>query len=163
LAAEILATIGELPNGVLVAPRLLSNLSDAPMLGEAGILWQLTIQPEKGFPVKTGGSVPAFAYIVLISVFLFGTWRILVAIWTFSEARRGREPVVRAPQFQAVVWAGCVLGSVAAFWMGHGLVGVVVLVAGITLPVTKRTRPPKGIEDWPETNPAATADTTSTL
>jgi hypothetical protein len=163
LAAEILATIGELPNGVLVAPRLLSNLSDAPMLGEAGILWQLTIQPEKGFPVKTGGSVPAFAYIVLISVFLFGTWRILVAIWTFSEARRGREPVVRAPQFQAVVWAGCVLGSVAALWMGHGLIGVVVLVAGVTLPVTKRTRPPKGIEDWPETKPAATADTHSTL
>ena len=39
LAAEMLATIGELPNGVLAVPRLLSNLSDAPMLGEAGILW----------------------------------------------------------------------------------------------------------------------------
>jgi hypothetical protein len=148
---------------MLAIPRLLSNLSDAPMLGEAGILWQLSIQSEKGFPVKTGGSVPAFAYIVLISVFLFGTWRILVAIWTFSEARHGRTPDVRAPRFQAVVWAGCVLGSVAALWMGHGLIGVVVLVAGVTLPVTKRTRPPKGIEDWPETKPAATTNTHSTF
>jgi hypothetical protein len=32
LAAEMLATVGELPNGVLAIPRLLSNLSDAPML-----------------------------------------------------------------------------------------------------------------------------------
>ena len=65
LAAEMLATVVELPNGMLAIPRLLSNLSDAPLLGEAGILWQLSIQPEKGFPVKSGGGVPAFAYIVL--------------------------------------------------------------------------------------------------
>ena len=36
LAAEMLATVGELPNGVLAVPRLLSNLSDAPMLGVVG-------------------------------------------------------------------------------------------------------------------------------
>src|ERR1039458_1385264 len=87
LAAEMLATVVELPNGVLAMPRLLSNLSDAPMLGEAGILWQLSIQPEKGFPVKSGGSLPSYVYIVLLSVFLLGIWRILDAIWTFREAR----------------------------------------------------------------------------
>src|SRR5512133_539157 len=70
LAAEMLATVGELPNGVLAIPRLLSNLSHAPMLGEAAILWQLSIQPEKGVPVKTGGSIPAYVYIVLASAFL---------------------------------------------------------------------------------------------
>ena len=59
LAAEMLVTVGELPKGVLAIPRLLSNLSDAPLLGEAAILWQLSIQPEKGFPVKTGGSIHA--------------------------------------------------------------------------------------------------------
>ena len=58
LATEMLATAGELPNGVLAMPRLLSNFSDAPLLGEAGILWMLSIQPEKGFPIKSGGAVP---------------------------------------------------------------------------------------------------------
>ena len=53
LAAEMLATMGELPTGTLMIPRLLSNLSDAPYLGEAALLWQLSVQPEKGFPLKT--------------------------------------------------------------------------------------------------------------
>jgi len=78
LAAELLATVGELPNGVLVVPRLLSNLSDAPMLGEAAILWLLSIQPEKGFPVKTGGSIPLYVFIVLALCFFLapgGFWR----------------------------------------------------------------------------------------
>src|SRR5664279_4072961 len=104
LAAEMLATVWELPNGVLAMPRLLSNLSDAPMLGEAAILWQLSIQPERGLPVKTGGSIPAYVYIVLLSVFLFGTWRILEAIYRFKAARRPPEPDVGAPKFQMTAW-----------------------------------------------------------
>ena len=75
LSAEMLATVWELPNGTLATPRILSNLSDAPMLGEAAILWLLIVQPEKGFPVKTGGSVPPFVYVVLMGALLFGIWR----------------------------------------------------------------------------------------
>ena len=157
LAAEMLATIGELPNGVLAIPRLLSNLSDAPMLGEAGILWQLSVQPERGFPVKTGGSVPTYVYIVLIGVFLFGVWRMIEAIWTFREARRLPEPAVRAPRFQATVWACLVAGAIAAFGTGHGLVGVVALVVGVMLPVVKRKKTPTGVEDWPDAEPPSVA------
>jgi hypothetical protein len=157
LAAEMLATIGELPNGVLAIPRLLPNLSDAPLLGEAGILWQLSIQPEQGFPVKTGGSVPAYVYIVLIGVFLFGVWRIMDAIWTFRLARRLPEPAVRAPRFQATAWACLVFGAVVAYWTGHGLIGVVALVVGVMLPVVKRKKAPTGVEDWPDTEPPSAA------
>jgi hypothetical protein len=153
----MLATIGELPNGMLAVPRLLSNLSDAPMLGEAGILWQLSTQPQKGFPVKTGGSVPAYVYIVLLSVFLFGAWRIMEAIETFREARRPPEPAIGAPRFQATAWACLVLGGAAAFWTGNGLLGIVVLVLGVMLPIRKRKKAPKGVEDWPDTKPPTAA------
>jgi hypothetical protein len=71
LATEMLATVWELPNGVLGIPRLLSNWSEAPLLGEAAILWQLSIQPEKGFPVRSGGNIPGYVYIVLIGMSLF--------------------------------------------------------------------------------------------
>jgi len=157
LAAEMLATVGELPNGVLAMPRLLSNLSDAPMLGEAGILWQLSIQPEKGFPVKTGGGIPAYVYIVLLGVFLFGAWRIMESIETFREARRPPDPAIWAPRFQATAWACLVLGAVVALWTGHGLTGTVALVLGVMLPVMKRKRAPKGVEHWPGTKPSAPA------
>ena len=104
------------------------------------ILWQLSIQPEKGFPVKTGGSMPTYVYIVLLGVFLFGAWRIMDSIETFRVARRPPEPAVRAPRFQVTAWACLVLGAVVAFWTGHGLIGIVVLVLEVMLPVTKEKR-----------------------
>jgi hypothetical protein len=157
LAAEMLATVGELPNGVLAIPRLLSNLSDAPMLGEAGILWQLSIQPEKGFPVRTGRSVPTYVYIVLLGVFLFGVWRIMEALSTFGEARRPPEPAIWAPRFQATAWACLVLGAAVALSTGHGLLGIVLLVVGVMLPVMRKKRAPKGVEDWPDPTPPTAA------
>jgi hypothetical protein len=155
LAAEMLATVGELPNGVLAIPRLLSNLSDAPMLGEAAILWQLSIQPEKGLPVKTGGSLPRYVYIVLAGVFLFGAWRILTAILTFREARHPPEPDVWAPGLQVTAWACLMLGAIGAFSIGHGLIGIVVQVLAVMLPVVRRKKAPKGAEDWPDATPPA--------
>jgi hypothetical protein len=158
LSAEMLVTVGELPNGMLAMPRLLSNLSDAPMLGEAAILWLLSIQPEQGLHVKTGGSLPAYVYIVLVTVFLFGVWRILESIWTFKAARREPEPPVRAPKLQAAAWAVLLLGAVAGFCTGYWPVGMVALVLAVMLPITKRKKAPKGTEDWPET-PAPTTGT----
>jgi hypothetical protein len=155
LAAEMLATVGELPNGVLVIPRLLSNLSDAPMLGEAAILWQLSIQPEKGFPVKTGGSTPLYVYIVLLGVFLIGAWRILEAIWTLGAARDQPEPAVWAPTLQVIAWTLLVLSAITALSTGHGIIGIVALVFAVMLPVVKRKKAPKGTEDWPHATPAS--------
>ena len=157
LAAEMLASGGELPNGVLAIPRLLSNLSDAPMLGEACILWQLSIQPEKGVSVKAGGSIPPYVYILLGSVFLFGTWRMLEAIRTFREARRQPGPAVRAPTLQVVAWVCFMLGAVAALSTGRGLIGIVALVLAVMLPVVKRKKAPRGAEDWPGSRPSPSA------
>lgn len=65
LTAELLATSWPLPNGTRLLPRLLSNAADAPYLGEAGILFNLTRMPAAGLSVKTGGSVPGFVWIFL--------------------------------------------------------------------------------------------------
>lgn len=156
LAAEMLVTVGELPNGMLAMPRLLSNLSDAPMLGEAAILWLLSIQPEKGVHVKAGGSLPAYVYIVLVTAFLFGVWRVLESIWTFKAARREPEPAVRAPSFQIFAWAVLLLGALAGFCTGYWPVGIVALVLGVMLPITKRKKAPKSAKGWPSATPPAT-------
>jgi len=155
LAAELLATVGELPNGVLAMPRLLSNFSDAPMLGEAAILWQLSIQPEKGFPTVSGGSVPAYVYIVLAGVFLFGTWRMLASVWAFREAGRAPEPEVWVPNLQVAVWAGLVTGFAGSLWFGHGMMGVAMLLVALMLPIVKRKKAPSGVEGWPDARPGA--------
>lgn len=155
LAAEMLVTVVELPSGVLAMPRLLSNFSDAPLLGEAGILWQLSITPEKGFPLKTGGSLPPYVYIVLSGMFLIGIWLLLSAIYSFRQARRGPDPLVWAPGLQLGVWMLLVIGATASFWLGHGIMGVAMLVIAVMLPIHRRAKAPKGTEDWPEADFAA--------
>lgn len=156
LAAEMLATVVELPNGVLVVPRLLSNLSDAPLLGEAAILWQLSVQPEKGFPVKTGGSVPTYVYIVLPIAFLFGVWRILKAICTFRDARRLHEYTIPAPTGQMTLWAALMAGAAFALVAGPAVIGFLVLIVAVMLPAMKRKRTSTNYEDWPEAKATTT-------
>lgn len=150
----MLATVVELPNGALALPQLLSNLSDAPSLGEAAILWQLSIQPEKGFTVKAGGTLPGCVYVVLACFYLFGFVLLLSQVERFRAASRPPEVLIPAPVFQAIVWAGFMLVSIAAFWIHHALIGVIVLAVGAMLPATKKKKAPKGTEVWPDANPA---------
>ena len=150
MATELVATIVELPNGTLAIPRLLSNVSDAPLLGEAAILWQLSMQPEKGFPVKTGGSIPLYAYLVIGGLLLFGIWRALAAVENFHAASRPVENLIPLPKFQMVLWAIFMIASAAAFLTHHGLLALAALIIGAMLPATKRKKAPKGTEGWPE-------------
>lgn len=138
LSAEMLTTVWELPNGTLAAPRLLSNLSDAPMLGEAGILWFLSVQPEKGFPIRTGGSAPPFVYVVLMGALLFGIWRMVAAIKVFRASLREPVPIVPAPIFQCLVWAGLIIGAIAATCLGRDLFGLALFLAALLFPRRKK-------------------------
>jgi hypothetical protein len=144
LAAEMLATVGELPNGVLAVPRLLSDVSDAPLLGEAAILWLVTIQPEYGFPVRSGGRAPPYVYLVLIGALIFGAWRIVEAIRTFRQAGGPMEPDPPAPRFQIGAWVLFMLSAVVAFSAGRGLAGIVSLIIAVMLPIVKKRKPKDG-------------------
>jgi hypothetical protein len=75
LTAEMLVASWPLPNGTRLFPRLLSNAADAPYLGEAAILFNLTRLPAEGVPIKIGGSLPRFVLI------FFGT---SIRVWPDS-------------------------------------------------------------------------------
>jgi hypothetical protein len=139
LSAEMLATVWELPDGTLAVPRVLSNLSDAPMLGEAAVLWLLSVQPEKGFPVKAGGSIPTFVYIFLIGALLLGLWQIIASIDSFIEGVRGPDPIVKARKLQIFLWVALMIGAIATTCVGYGLLGLVLLLAALFFPRVKKT------------------------
>jgi hypothetical protein len=138
LSAELLATAWELPNGTLAMPRLLSNSSDAPMLGEAAILWLLSVQPEKGFPIVAGGGVPMFVDVVIISALVLGIFGIAAAIDSFRTVRREPEPPVLAPRLQALLWAGLIVGAITTSYLGNGLIGFALILAALVLPRVKK-------------------------
>lgn len=160
LTAELLATVGELPNGVLATPRMLSDASDAPLLGEAAILWLMSVQPERGAPVTTGGRIPHYVYFMITVPLLVGIWRLLQSIWNIHEACGRHPPEVGAPKLQVAVWAALLCGSGVAFWFNHQLIGIAFLLVALMLPAVKRKKAPKGTEGWdnrPKTAPEPAA------
>jgi len=88
LALEGIAVSLPLPNGRLLLPRLASDAVDAPLLGEAAMLYNLTQAPAPGFEATSPQSlpIPAFAWVVLSLQLLFG---VLVL-------RSGMERIVRS-------------------------------------------------------------------
>lgn len=141
LSTEMLAAVWELPNGKLAMPRIRSNLSDAPMLGEAALLWLLSVQPEKGFPVRTGGKIPTFVYVVIIGALMFGIWGMAAAVKAFTATLREPEPAVLAPKLQAFLWTSLIVGAIGASCLGRILPGFALLLAALLVPRGKRCAP----------------------
>jgi hypothetical protein len=138
IEAEMLATVWELPGGALAVPRLLSNLSDAPFLGEASVLWLLSVQPEKGFPIKTGGAMPLFAWLLTIGALVLGILVVLESIWRYRTAVQEPEREYPWPGLQTALWICLPAGALAAQWTAHRWAGLVLLLLALLLPRGKK-------------------------
>ncbi len=134
LATQMLALRWELPGGVLALPRVMSNLSDAPLLGEAAILWQLSIQPQPGFAVVTGGSVPLLVYIVLGVMLAVGSLIVAAVIRRIVRLRGEVKGWVWEPGVQLAVWGTCFAVAVGLVAAGYAATGVAVFLLGSILP-----------------------------
>jgi len=110
LTAEMLVTSWPLPNGMRLLPRLFSNATDAPYLGEAAILFNLTRLPAEGVPIQTGGSLPGFVLIFLTLQIGFGLLLLVAAIRSQRQWQKHRTSMVlRRPGTQFGIWAGLLI------------------------------------------------------
>ena len=149
LTAELLATMWELPTGERLIPRLLSNAADAPLLGEAAFLWHFTLQPAKGFPVKTGGALPLYAELATGLPLLLAAFLLLVSGYNFASARRlKKDPEITAPGLQIGAWAFCLGGAGGTWATGHPGWALLLFLAALAFPRLPRRKAPKGTEDW---------------
>jgi hypothetical protein len=69
LATELVASAWPLPDGTLALPRAMSHAGEAPLLGEAAILYFLTAQPAPGVPVVVGRRVTGLVVLGLVVYF----------------------------------------------------------------------------------------------
>jgi hypothetical protein len=138
LTAEMLVTAWPLPNGTRLLPGLLSNAADAPYLGEAGILFNLTRLPAEGIAIKTGGSIPGFVLIFL--AFQFGLGLTLLAV-TLRSLRGWQKDhssiVVRHPWIQFNIWVCLLLAAVICLCCDNMLVAVLLLLCAQLFPRDK--------------------------
>ncbi len=142
LAAEGLVAAWPLPNGTLLVPRLLSNFSDAPYLGEAATLFALT-RPAV-LPIQQDGSaagLPGIVYLALAWFIGFGTIETAVSLWQLYRWRRHalryRVPV---PALQIGIWLTILVVAVMVWLMGYPAVGMIFLLAAQVLPYRRKSR-----------------------
>ena len=131
LVAEMLAMSWPLPNGRLALPQLLSNATDAPYLGEEGILFNMTIAPAPAMSPQHGGSVPAMVYALLAAYALSG---LLVVTASAYAARRALRLHIPHPRAQAAAWVLLLAVAVLLFLAGQGVFGYLFVAVSLILP-----------------------------
>ncbi|MDQ3035764.1 MAG: hypothetical protein M3Y87_25400, partial [Myxococcota bacterium] len=97
LSSELVASSWPLPDGTLVTPRVFSHAADAPYLGEAAILYFLTVAPAEGVPIVTGGSASGLVWLGLFVYFGASLLAALVIARGWRRLRRRRSAGVLAP------------------------------------------------------------------
>ncbi len=141
LTAELLVTSWPLPNGTRLLPRMLSNAADAPYLGEAGILFNLTRLPAAGASVTTGGSVPGFVWIFLTLQSGLGLLVLWAAVAAIRRDRKSRTlAATAAPRWQCGVWSGLMLAGLVCLVLDQTLAVVVLLMLAQLLPRQSKTK-----------------------
>lgn len=141
LAAETIAFSWPLPDGTLLLPRILSDTTDAPLVGEASILYNLTCRPASGMQVTRGGGVPPVVFLVL--ALLLGR-----AFFLLKSGLRGwgmvRKKELEAPMAHFILWSLLVLAFLGCLVLGHFVWALVFYVVSQFFPLkVGKGKPPK--------------------
>ena len=130
LSAEALVTAWPLGSGTLLGARMLSNLSDAPYIGESILLFNFTREPNAKSIVIEKGRLPFVVYLGMSVYVLIGSLSIGLAIRSLkrwqkqSSARYDPEP-----GFQLIIWIGLTLAGMVILVLNKPFLGILFLLA----------------------------------
>lgn len=141
LAAQAIVGSWPLPNGTLSGPRVLSNLSDAPYLGEAAVLFALTRKPVGATITTELGKLPWSVYAGILLGMCLGAYEVFAGIrktwhWYKCKARLS----VPFPAFQISLWYILMVGGLLILAMLSFAVGLIVLLTAQLIPFRAKTR-----------------------
>jgi hypothetical protein len=139
LSAEALAISWPMPNGTLLLPRMLSNLSDAPYVGETALLFSLSRRGIVGNEQTGARHLPVSVYLILFSYLAFAALftRLIVnrlALHSIRLDQLGFSP----PKFDLSVWPFLIGGGIIALILSWTPWGFLALFIAQFLPRWKR-------------------------
>ena len=141
LTAEMLVTSWPLPNGTRLLPRLLSNAADAPLLGEASILYNLTRLPAAGVVVQSGGTLPKFVWLFLSLQLGAGLFVLVRAFQMLVRwPKQAAAMQVRQPRWQFGLWLALLLAGLVCFYLGKIAIPLLLLVVAQLFPLGRKTK-----------------------
>lgn len=139
LAAQSLAFSFPLPDGRWLGPGSLSLPVHAPYLGELNLLWLLTVTPHNTADIKTGGHIPAFVYIVLGLVLLFGVNIIIGQRRKVKKIKNGFY-YLPAEKAQFNIWLAVLICAIIFISLDYIKAGAMILLIALYLPVCRKMK-----------------------
>jgi len=117
-------------NGTLAGPRLLSNSTDAPYLGEASILFSLTRMPAEGFDIVTDDYAPKIVYIAISSLFIIF---FLIAVSLIISVKKfyksdSHNLKIKMPKIQFSIWCVLIAAACLLYFKVNILFGILSLL-----------------------------------
>jgi len=121
-------------------PRILSNASDAPFLGEAALLFNFS-RPVLQRPVALPPmGIPAFAYAVLAGYVAIAALLAVAAGLAWRRWKRGDARCTPHPTFQCGAWAVLAFGGAGCLIASAWTPGLLMLLGAQFLPRSRRLR-----------------------
>ena len=139
LSAEALVASWPLLNGTLLGPRILSNLSDAPYVGETAILFNLTRMPNSDIIVLNEKRLPFIVYVALLFYLIFGLIPIGLTVRSIKQWHRDHiTKFFPLPYLQFIIWVALlIIGIVAIIWTNI-IVGIIIILLARFFPLGKQ-------------------------
>jgi hypothetical protein len=138
LSAEALAASWPLPDGTRLGPRMFSNLSDAPYVGETALLFSLTRMPLVGNGAPSDGFIPASVSFGILFYLVFGSllsWR---AVFLLKRWKKLDGHPIPQPKLQLFLWIALLVSGVAMPIFFNVAIGIVLIFLMQTLPTRGR-------------------------
>ena len=132
LGAEALVAAWPLPDGTLLSPQLLSNLSDAPYVGEAALLFSFTRSPVSSTVLPANDGLPPSVYVLLLAYPVIGFLWILAALRRLRRTLGAGEQALADGQF--FLWLALTTAGVVSILLSLVLAGGLCLLAAQFLP-----------------------------
>ena len=136
LTAEAIVLSWPLPSGTLGWPRILSNMTHAPYVGEACLLFSMTRMQGEGAKItKAGGRIPFLVYFVLAVYIAVGSAVVSAAAITLKRwIKNSSQKTVPFEKVQFIIWAFLIITS-ATFFVTHNVVwGMILLLLAQFIP-----------------------------
>jgi hypothetical protein len=153
LSAEALVASWPLADGTLLGARLLSNLSDAPYLGESALLFTLTRTPLTRLTSVNKGKLPFVVYVgisiyALLGAVIIGFSGVSIRKWYTVRLAKYYFPL---QYFQLLGWFILMTTGLVICTFLHSLVGIFIVLLAQFLPrgqelKADKTKTKKG--DW---------------
>jgi len=142
LAAQAIVAAWPLPDGTMLGPRILSNFSNAPYLGEAALLFALTRKPIEATKVIDRGKLPRSVYAGVLLGISLGTYEVLATILkTRRWHKRKAELSVPAAAVQVSAWSLLIIATVLTWTMLSVWVGLIILLTAQLIPFRAKVQP----------------------